>query len=124
VDIVPVRQRDLEALAALVRDLLEPGLDGGSASDAGQAFALERDELGAERVPLLDQGVCRRRAAAGSGCHGASGHSPRGGTTTIATPIVFPGERTHATYFRIGWSSRQCCGAASLKERRHSLQGI
>jgi hypothetical protein len=65
VDIVPVRQRDLEALAALVRDLLEPGLDGGSASDAGRAFALERDELGAERVSLLDQGIgCRRAAVA------------------------------------------------------------
>jgi hypothetical protein len=63
------RQRHLEACTAFIGDLLEPRLDGGRTGDPRQAFALERDELGAQGVALLEQLVRRRRAAAGGGCH-------------------------------------------------------
>jgi hypothetical protein len=50
-----------QALPALAGDLLEPRLDRRGAGHAGLPLALERNELGAERVPLFDQ----RRPARG-----------------------------------------------------------
>jgi hypothetical protein len=133
VHVVTVRQRDFEALPALIRDLLGPGFDRGGARDARLTFALECDELGAQGVALLDQLVGRRRAAAGGGSYGSSFSCDCNRFTQLHEIAHFYGGGSHSGNFgsrlipgSFAWQPFGCHQRArplDLAAKRHRLLG-